>query len=195
MLAKSRLSLCEFSSAGEARDGVEGGHETWRQEGRVLYKAMSRANASPEQIGEELLGIEPSVGSADCRYGPGPGAPLIAVFDEWVIQKVSSIIRRVPRDLIRIYGFHDYHYITCSCYQRKPFMGSAYARDVFVEVCDEVRARYRFEVLGYVVMPEHFHFMITEPHRADPSVVMKALKQTVARRLLAGCPALSFCFP
>src|SRR5438874_13329286 len=39
--------------------------------GRVLYKAMSRANTSPEQIGEELLGIEPSVGSADCRYGPG----------------------------------------------------------------------------------------------------------------------------
>ena len=40
-------------------------------------------------------------------------------------------------------------------------------------------------MLGYVVMPEHFHFMITEPDRADPSVVMKALKQTVARRLLA----------
>ena len=98
------------------------------------------------------------------------GAPLIAVFDEWVIQKVSPIIRRVPRDLIRIYGFHDYHCITCSCYQRKPFMGSAYARDVFVEVFDRVRARYRFEVLGYVVMPEHFHFMITEPDRADPSV-------------------------
>src|SRR5438874_5675927 len=69
-----------------------------------------------------------------------PGAPLIAVFDEWVIQEVSSIIRRVPRDLIRIYGFHDYHYITCSCYQRKPFMGSVYARDVFVEVFDRVRA-------------------------------------------------------
>ena len=30
---------------------------------------MSRANTSPEQIGEELFGIEPSVGSADCRYG------------------------------------------------------------------------------------------------------------------------------
>ena len=29
-----------------------------------------------------------------------PGAPLIAVFDEWFIQKVSPIIRRVPRDLI-----------------------------------------------------------------------------------------------
>ena len=67
-----------------------------------------------------------------------------------VIQKASSIIRRVPRDLIRIYGFHDYHYITCSCYQRKPFMGSVRARDVFVEVFDKVRARYRFDVLNPV---------------------------------------------
>src|SRR5947207_1134507 len=32
---------------------------------------MSRANTSPEQIGEELFGIGPSVGSADCPYGPG----------------------------------------------------------------------------------------------------------------------------
>ena len=64
-------------------------------------------------------------------------------------------------------------------------MGSVCARDVFVDVFDKVRARYRFDVLGYVAMPEHFHFMITEPDRADPSVVMKALKQTVARRLLA----------
>ena len=30
------------------------------------------------------------------------GAPLIAVFDEWVIQKVSSIIRRVPASLTEV---------------------------------------------------------------------------------------------
>jgi len=46
-------------------------------------------------------------------------------------------------------------------------MGSVYARDVFGEVFDKMRARYRFEVLGYVVMSEHFHFMIAEPDRAD----------------------------
>jgi putative transposase len=33
-------------------------------------------------------------------------------------------------------------------------------------------------------MPEHFHFMISEPEKGDPSVVMKVLKQTVTRRLL-----------
>jgi len=90
----------------------------------------------------------------------------------------------MPRDLIRIYGYHDFHYITCSCYRRHQLLARAAARDVFVEVLNQVRARYCFDVMGYVLMPEHFHFMISEPARGDPSVVMKVLKQTVARRLL-----------
>ena len=63
--------------------------------------------------------------------------------------------------------------------------GIAYARDIFVGILDQVRSRYGFDVIGYVVMPEHFHLMVTEPDRRDPSVVMKVLKQTVARKLLA----------
>ena len=33
-------------------------------------------------------------------------------------------------------------------------------------------------------MPEHFHLLVSEPERGDPSVVMKVLKQTVSLRLL-----------
>jgi REP element-mobilizing transposase RayT len=33
-------------------------------------------------------------------------------------------------------------------------------------------------------MPEHVHLLIGEPQRSDPSLVMKALKQGFARRLL-----------
>ena len=32
-------------------------------------------------------------------------------------------------------------------------------------------------------MPEHFHLMISEPEEADPSVVMKVIKQRFARRI------------
>ena len=38
-------------------------------------------------------------------------------------------------------------------------------------------------VYGYVVMPEHFHLLISEPEKTDPSVVMKVLKQRFARKL------------
>lgn len=34
-------------------------------------------------------------------------------------------------------------------------------------------------------MPEHVHLLFSEPERGDPSVVMKVLKQSFARRLLA----------
>jgi putative transposase len=49
---------------------------------------------------------------------------------------------------------------------------------------EQVRRRYRFVVVGYVVMPEHVHLLFSEPERANPSVVMKVLKQSFARRVL-----------
>jgi len=44
--------------------------------------------------------------------------------------------------------------------------------------------KYKFEVVGYVVMPEHSHILIGEPEKGNPSSVLQTLKQTVARRLL-----------
>jgi REP-associated tyrosine transposase len=39
-------------------------------------------------------------------------------------------------------------------------------------------------IAAYVVMPEHFHLLVTEPERDDLSRVMQVLKQRVARRAL-----------
>jgi putative transposase len=47
-----------------------------------------------------------------------------------------------------------------------------------------VRQHYRFVVVGYVVMPEHIHLLITEPDMGNPSKVMQVLKQRTARALL-----------
>jgi len=57
-------------------------------------------------------------------------------------------------------------------------------RDVFLETLEQVRRRYRFVVVGYVVMPEHVHLLLSEPERSNPSIVMQALKQGFARKLL-----------
>jgi len=38
---------------------------------------------------------------------------------------------------------------------------------------------------GLRSMPEHFHLLISEPERANPSVVIQALKLGVTRRILA----------
>jgi len=89
----------------------------------------------------------------------------------------------VPKGLQRFYGNGDLHFITASCYHREPLLGTPRRRDLFLKVLEQVRERYQFVVVGYVVMPEHFHLLISEPEKADPSVVMQALKLGVVRRL------------
>ncbi len=90
----------------------------------------------------------------------------------------------MTKGLKRYYGAGDLHFITCSCYQRKPWLGTAARRDLFLKILEEARQRYRFVVLGYVVMPEHFHLLITEPQEGNPSTVMQVLKQRFAQRVL-----------
>lgn len=46
-----------------------------------------------------------------------------------------------------------------------------------------MRERYRFAVIGYVVMPEHVHLLISEPQIGTPSTVVQAVKLGLSRRL------------
>jgi putative transposase len=90
----------------------------------------------------------------------------------------------MPSGLHRTYGAHHLHFITNSCYQRRPLLGTARARDCFLSVFEQTRQQYRFVVVGYVVMPEHVHLLITEPEIGSPSSVMQVLKQRTAKALL-----------
>jgi len=90
----------------------------------------------------------------------------------------------MPSGLHRTYGAHPLHFITCSCYRRLPFLNRARSRDRFLSILEQVRARYRFVVVGYLVMPEHIHLLISEPELGSPSKVMQVLKQRTARALL-----------
>ena len=89
----------------------------------------------------------------------------------------------MPQRLRRIYGFGHLHFITFSCYRRLPLLASARSRNVFVRTLDQVRRGYGFKLVGYVVMPEHVHLLISEPERGTPSTVLKRLKQRVSRQL------------
>ena len=92
----------------------------------------------------------------------------------------------MPARLHRTYGAHHLHFITCSCYHRMLKLRSAHSRDRLLSILEETRQRYRFVVVGYVVMPEHFHLLITEPELGTPFTVMQVLKQRTASELLPG---------
>jgi putative transposase len=55
-------------------------------------------------------------------------------------------------------------------------------RNIFLKILEEARQNYRFTVVGYVIMPEHFHLLMSEPDRGDPSVGMQVLKQRVTQQ-------------
>jgi putative transposase len=90
----------------------------------------------------------------------------------------------MPTNLHRYYGAGYSHFITTSCYQRRPLLGTPRSRDLFLEVMEQIRQRHQFVVVGYVVMPEHVHLLFTEPERGNLSLVLAALKQTFSHRLL-----------
>jgi putative transposase len=85
--------------------------------------------------------------------------------------------------LVRHYGRGHLHFITFSCYRRLRLLNSVRARNLFVNILGEVRDRYGFSLVGYVVMPEHVHLLISEPVRGTPSTVIQVLKQRVSRKL------------
>ena len=87
--------------------------------------------------------------------------------------------------LQRRYGQGDLHFITFSSFGRRPLLGTARTRDCFVSILAEVRTKYSFQLIGYVVMPERVHLLLTEPGKGDPSKVLQVLKQRVSRTLLA----------
>ena len=91
----------------------------------------------------------------------------------------------MPRRLHRYYGRGHFHFITSSCYHQRPLLGTAARRNLSLAIMEQVRLRYGFVVLGYVIMPEHIHLLISEPDRGTPSTVMQVLKQRFARRVLS----------
>ena len=89
----------------------------------------------------------------------------------------------MPAGLQRIYGLGHLHFITFSCYRRLPLLETARARDAFVTELGRLRDEMGFHLIGYVVMPEHVHLLVSEPSLGTPSTVLQKLKLRVSRKL------------
>ena len=71
-------------------------------------------------------------------------------------------------------------FITFSCYRRDSLLAKPQARDTFVATLEKVRRWYATYVIGFVVMPEHLHLLLSEPARGRLAVVLQMLKQEVS---------------
>jgi putative transposase len=89
----------------------------------------------------------------------------------------------MPWGLKRYQQTGQLHFLTFSCYHRAPLLGTAHSRDVFLSTFERVRRWYGFYVVGYVVMPEHVHLLISETETGTLALALQMMKQIVSRAL------------
>ena len=89
----------------------------------------------------------------------------------------------MPRGLRRYQKEHHYHFITFSCYHRKPKLANTLACEAFERSLERVRKAYKLEIHGYVIMPEHVHLLVGEPENRVLATAIQSLKQSVSRKL------------
>jgi putative transposase len=83
--------------------------------------------------------------------------------------------------LNRYHRTGDLHFITFSCTRKRTILGTAESRDQFVDILEQTRKKYLFQVNGYVVMPNHVHLLISEPETTPLSLAIQVLKQRFSR--------------
>ena len=88
----------------------------------------------------------------------------------------------MTRGLHRYQQAGDLHFITFSCYQRRPYLLCSSTRDRFESALERMRTRYWFAVFGYVIMPEHVHILLNEPKVGTLAGAIQAIKLSVAVR-------------
>ena len=89
----------------------------------------------------------------------------------------------MPKGLKRLLGQGDLHFITFCCYQRRPLLASARVRTLAVKILGEVRRRFSFPLIGFVLMPDHVHLLIGESPSAQPPKILQVFKQRVSRKM------------
>lgn len=82
------------------------------------------------------------------------------------------------------YGLNHLHFITASTYRRANLFESERFRCHFLSTLAELRLEMDFKIIGYVLMPDHFHLLVWPSQRADPSRIIQSLKERTARFIL-----------
>lgn len=85
---------------------------------------------------------------------------------------------------IRHYNYPGHaHFLTFSCYKNYPLLNRDRTRCWFIEAMKNVKTKYKYKLLAYVIMPEHVHLIVL-PLMPDYNIsdFLKALKQSVSRK-------------
>jgi putative transposase len=96
---------------------------------------------------------------------------------------MGCILSAMPVGLKRFQETGDLHFVTFSCYDRKPYLTENAAKETFEFCLEKMHEQYHFAMVGYVVMPEHVHLLVGEPSEVGMARILQAIKISVSKRL------------
>src|SRR2546423_14732968 len=79
---------------------------------------------------------------------------------------------------------NTFHYVTAVTYNRVPIFQSEQVCGIFLEVLNEVRIRFPYKLIGYVIMPDHVHPIVNNA-TGTISDWLRRVRGNSARNILA----------
>jgi REP element-mobilizing transposase RayT len=87
---------------------------------------------------------------------------------------------------MRLFKSHEpnlVHYVTAVTFQRVPVFSNEHCCTLFMEALSETRLQDPFKLIGYLLMPDHFH-LLANPLSMDITRLVGRLKGRAASRIL-----------
>ncbi len=82
----------------------------------------------------------------------------------------------------RYYLPHTPIFITAVCYQRRPLLRHTDSKELLLAVMREVKQELPFQMLAYVLLDDHFHWLILPQAPNSYPRIMQSVKLRFARR-------------
>jgi len=80
---------------------------------------------------------------------------------------------------------HHSHYLTFSCFKRRPFLIKDRSRQWFVDALSKSLQKHDYILWAWVIMPEHVHLLVhPRQNEYDISLFLKSLKLAVTNQAL-----------
>ncbi len=101
----------------------------------------------------------------------------------WEATNLRDTAPDMPTGLIRYQNSGEFHFLTFSCFKRQPLLAPRNGYGLIEQALEKVRQSHKMLIAGYVLMPEHVHLLVGEPHLCFLAAAIQALQQETAKQL------------
>jgi len=89
-------------------------------------------------------------------------------------------------ELKRFYVPDNMYFVTSVTENRKHIFSDKKNIKILLYAFNEYRYKYLYKIIAYVILPDHFHWLIIPDEKANISKIMKAVKGYTAKKIGAG---------